>query len=261
MEEQALCSDCGLRPIKYPRLGICHSCYTRKRRIENPEEARRYGRQKMAEWRAKNPEAAKEADRRYKEAHRNELRQRQADRRDIDPEKHRAAARAYYADHREECVERNREWAQKNLAKRQAKDRSWRERNPDKVQEMRLRYYQRHREECLARVRAYRKSHQETVYATQAAWREANRANVNAQMNRNWHRMRAKQLGAFVEDVEKADIYARDNGLCGICGQPVAFNDMELDHVVPLSRGGKHEPANVQCAHATCNRRKGAKLP
>lgn len=35
---------------------------------------------------------------------------------------------------------------------------------------------------------------------------------------------------------------------------------VSLDHVVPLSQGGAHDPANVQLAHLTCNVRKGAQL-
>jgi 5-methylcytosine-specific restriction endonuclease McrA len=31
---------------------------------------------------------------------------------------------------------------------------------------------------------------------------------------------------------------------------------LTLDHVVPLAKGGTHEPANTQIAHAVCNSRK-----
>jgi 5-methylcytosine-specific restriction endonuclease McrA len=31
---------------------------------------------------------------------------------------------------------------------------------------------------------------------------------------------------------------------------------MQLDHIVPLARGGTHEPRNVQVSHARCNNRK-----
>lgn len=30
-----------------------------------------------------------------------------------------------------------------------------------------------------------------------------------------------------------------------------------MDHIVPLSRGGEHSLDNVQCAHLSCNCRKG----
>jgi 5-methylcytosine-specific restriction endonuclease McrA len=50
-----------------------------------------------------------------------------------------------------------------------------------------------------------------------------------------------------------------NRGSCGICGNPIT-GQLHLDHVVPISAGGWHEPANVQIAHPSCNARKWAKL-
>ena len=36
---------------------------------------------------------------------------------------------------------------------------------------------------------------------------------------------------------------------------------MELDHVIPISRGGSHDPANIMPLTKKLNREKGAKLP
>lgn len=35
----------------------------------------------------------------------------------------------------------------------------------------------------------------------------------------------------------------------------------EVDHIVPLARGGKHHPDNLQLLTAAENRRKGASMP
>ncbi|HEX6465022.1 MAG TPA: HNH endonuclease signature motif containing protein [Vicinamibacterales bacterium] len=51
-------------------------------------------------------------------------------------------------------------------------------------------------------------------------------------------------------------ILERDGYRCQICGVPVVEDDVEIDHVVPLSRGGDSSPANLQAACARCNRRK-----
>lgn len=73
-----------------------------------------------------------------------------------------------------------------------------------------------------------------------------------------------------VAPVRRAEIIERDRGLCQLCGDPVALEQRvphplapTLDHVVPLARGGTHEPANVQLAHFICNSRKadGPALP
>lgn len=72
------------------------------------------------------------------------------------------------------------------------------------------------------------------------------------------HRMRKR--GAFVADVIARVIFERDAWICQLCKGPVRQDlpaghprAATLDHVVPLSRGGTHEPANVQLAHHACN--------
>ena len=48
-------------------------------------------------------------------------------------------------------------------------------------------------------------------------------------------------------------------GLCGICGNPITdMKDASVDHIVPLSLGGKQIPSNMQAAHIKCNFAKGA---
>lgn len=35
---------------------------------------------------------------------------------------------------------------------------------------------------------------------------------------------------------------------------------MHLDHIIPLSKGGTHEPNNVRITHAKCNLSKHSKI-
>lgn len=56
------------------------------------------------------------------------------------------------------------------------------------------------------------------------------------------------------------ETYERDQGVCQLCFLPVSFDDMDIDHIIPLAAGGTHEPGNVQVAHGPCNRKKGARL-
>lgn len=43
-------------------------------------------------------------------------------------------------------------------------------------------------------------------------------------------------------------------------GAWVNFPDLEIDHVVPESKGGSHDPDNLQLLCRPCNRRKAAKV-
>jgi 5-methylcytosine-specific restriction endonuclease McrA len=60
--------------------------------------------------------------------------------------------------------------------------------------------------------------------------------------------------------IDISAIYQRDNWVCQICGKRVNPNNKyphplspSLDHIIPLSIGGTHEPRNVQLAHFRCN--------
>jgi HNH endonuclease len=70
----------------------------------------------------------------------------------------------------------------------------------------------------------------------------------------------ARKLNAFVEHVDYSAVYDRDGGICYLCNSVVDKDESDLDHVVPLSRGGLHSYSNVKLTHSSCNRRKNNKL-
>lgn len=57
-------------------------------------------------------------------------------------------------------------------------------------------------------------------------------------------------------EYEKKTIYAKANGKCALCGEPVKFKKMTVDHKIPLSKGGTNDISNLQLAHLICNRTK-----
>ena len=52
-------------------------------------------------------------------------------------------------------------------------------------------------------------------------------------------------LRAFDDD-EKREAYERQKGVCPVCGQHFEYDEMEGDHIVPWSKGGKTVPENLQ---------------
>lgn len=60
----------------------------------------------------------------------------------------------------------------------------------------------------------------------------------------------------YSEDVRKL-IYHQCKGRCKICGKPVDYKDMTLDHIIPLASGGREDVSNLQCTHMECNQVKG----
>jgi 5-methylcytosine-specific restriction endonuclease McrA/endogenous inhibitor of DNA gyrase (YacG/DUF329 family) len=84
-----------------------------------------------------------------------------------------------------------------------------------------------------------------------------------------YHRRRAQKREASTgEPVLMASIAERDGWRCSLCSLPVdpavAWPNSlspSLDHRVPLSRGGAHDPSNVFLAHLGCNSSKGDRMP
>ena len=59
----------------------------------------------------------------------------------------------------------------------------------------------------------------------------------------------------------RLNIYARDGDICQYCGRKLARNELNLDHVIPRSQGGKTSWENVVCSCVPCNLRKGGRTP
>lgn len=78
------------------------------------------------------------------------------------------------------------------------------------------------------------------------------------------HVRRAERFGCEAERVNKLKVFERDGWRCRICGissprsamGTISHDAPELDHVLPLSRGGAHSYANTQLACRSCNRLK-----
>ncbi len=79
-----------------------------------------------------------------------------------------------------------------------------------------------------------------------------------------WSRKyRARKKNAFVEEVPFDYIFKRDNGICQICGKKVLkkykfphTKSPSIDHIIPLSKNGKHSKKNCQLTHWGCNNKK-----
>ncbi len=57
------------------------------------------------------------------------------------------------------------------------------------------------------------------------------------------------------------NIYARDDNTCQYCGRTFPRHELNLDHVIPRSKGGTSTWENVVCSCQACNRRKGGRSP
>lgn len=56
------------------------------------------------------------------------------------------------------------------------------------------------------------------------------------------------------------NVFARDKNTCQYCGRRLPRSELNLDHVVPRSKGGTSGWDNVVCSCFACNRKKGGLL-
>ncbi|MBW1649247.1 MAG: HNH endonuclease [Deltaproteobacteria bacterium] len=85
-------------------------------------------------------------------------------------------------------------------------------------------------------------------------------------------------MNPFAYDLDEADIKkekskARDlknsewwkrkkaKGVCSYCGKNVTAENLTMDHIMPISRGGKSVKGNVTAVCKECNNKKKHKLP
>ena len=80
-------------------------------------------------------------------------------------------------------------------------------------------------------------------------------------------RRRALEADPNAELISREIVGDRDGWACGICrcdvDSSLAWPDPKspsLDHIVPLSRGGRHTYSNVRITHLTCNVKRGARI-
>lgn len=130
--------------------------------------------------------------------------------------------------------------------------------NPERIRERERQYYAAHRATRLAQKRiARRRRYRENPEPAKASAKRHRLKNPHKVAENNARR-RAKQLGApCIEKISRSEIYARDGGLCAICGEYVPHGCFTLDHVTPLSKGGNHTYDNLVVAHQGCNSSKG----
>lgn len=140
-------------------------------------------------------------------------------------------------------------------------------------------YRQNNREEINRRQREkwperaekskqYREEHKERYAELWQVWYEEHKEEKNA-YDRNWSKenpakvrqygreRRARELGAegshTREDIDQ--MLVDQNGLCAYCECDI-LEEFQVDHIIPLSKGGTNNWSNIALCCAYCNRSK-----
>jgi len=110
----------------------------------------------------------------------------------------------------------------------------------------------------IERKRRYRKRHRDELVQKHAEYNARTFARRQAYWTANRMRLAMNKVGHPVAVGEV--LWVRQGGLCGLSGRPLDRKAMHLDHVVPTSRGGSHDPDNPRWVTAEANLAKGKLL-
>ena len=117
-------------------------------------------------------------------------------------------------------------------------------------------YYRDHREHIRATRAAWYIKHQKRLAAHHAAYRLANpELHYNGKKNYA-HRKRAN--GGSFPHASWEHLKTLFGQCCAYCRQRI--EKLTQDHVIPLSKGGRHFSGNIVPACQPCNSRKGTRI-
>jgi len=146
---------------------------------------------------------------------------------DSKPERNRANSAAYRAKHRERLKKQKLEYAAANRQREAARAREWSKKNP-----------QRKREAALK-------------------WAQENPEKATQMRRMIWHRRQARLKNVQAYEVSSRDMRRLLSSPCAVSG--CLHTDIQIDHVIPIARGGSHGIGNLQPLCAAHNQSKGAK--
>jgi hypothetical protein len=69
-----------------------------------------------------------------------------------------------------------------------------------------------------------------------------------------------RRRGRYIPFKVKVRVVRRDNYTCQLCGKHLLDNEVEFDHIIPISEGGSSEEHNIRLTCFNCNRDKSDRV-
>lgn len=145
-----------------------------------------------------------------------------------------------------------KKWRDSNKEKKKEIDRIWVENNRDKSNLIKKRWKMNHKSQCSNMNKVYYQKNTAAINAYSAQWAKDNLEKRKL----TEHRRRAHKFGGGIFHVSDKDLKMLLKRPCFYCGE----ESKHIDHIVPLSRGGRHSIGNLTQACASCNLSKGNKF-
>ena len=168
------------------------------------------------------------------------------------PDRAKASKRRTYLKYREKYAAQEKAHRKANREKYSQYDREANERiraNPIRLAERQASqraYYRRNRASRIAAVKLYEK----TNFAKVRVWKRVRSARRRSRL------VAAPGTCSRQQWLWRFQFYG---GRCAYCPCELKFEEAQMEHRIPISRGGSNWPANIVPSCAECNLRKGTK--
>jgi 5-methylcytosine-specific restriction endonuclease McrA len=139
------------------------------------------------------------------------------------------------------------------------KSRQWHQNHREEANQHRKAYHEAKREKSREQNRAYHEANGDKHREQMRAYQRNNREAFTAR-NANRHAHKVKEEGSFTLQEWEA-LKAYYDYTCLRCGRQEPEIELTIDHVVPLSQGGRNSIENLQSQQAHQNHRLPSVLP
>jgi len=140
---------------------------------------------------------------------------------------------------------------------------AWSKANPDKVKAHNKKrnpgvwQKQKQDKEYLLKKTLYRQATRDIRIARAKKWNQANKEKFRSYVSKSHNKRRVFLSGGksyLILDKELTRLY---RSCCALCA---SVNNITIDHIIPVARGGNHSIGNLQPLCKSCNSRKKARF-
>jgi 5-methylcytosine-specific restriction endonuclease McrA len=161
-------------------------------------------------------------------------------------ERNRESCAEYYASHKQEA----REYQKRNAEHLREIKRAWNEAHPEKVRRYWKESIARHPERKRQQKSASQKRNREAARVRGRRYAKRHPEKIRIGCLNRWAMFKAAEGQFTKQDID--EIYETQQGRCAYCGITL-HGVYEIDHVIPLSRGGSNWPDNLMITCPSCN--------
>lgn len=193
------------------------------------------------------------------------------------PERRRQLEKDQRARNHDKIKKSNREWRERNLEREKARSSAYFKENPEKsrayaaahrakfpekVKKRKSDYYKKESAKCNAKAKEWVKNNPERRAQICAKWQKNNPEKGLACVHR---RLARKLNNSTPHQIAGADAWILEmksfpDHECAYCAVTFRVEIMQVDHIMPMSKGGAHCRENLTIACSHCNQSKNNRI-